>query len=137
MEGLFVGNGPIRLTRNGTGLDDYILSTNPQGSWLDQADVLYLDQPVDVGFSYGNSVPKTMDAGAQDFINFMRLFLSVYPEYEKSVENRKVYLAGWSYAGKYIPLFSKYITQWSNTPDVPKINYVGALINNPLVAPVV
>ena len=43
MKGLFEGNGPLRLDRNGTGLDDYIISLNPQGSWLDQADVLYLD----------------------------------------------------------------------------------------------
>ena len=29
MEGLFIGNGPIRLSRNGTGLDDYVLGLNP------------------------------------------------------------------------------------------------------------
>jgi carboxypeptidase C (cathepsin A) len=61
----------------------------------------------------------------------------VYPEYEKTLEGRSVYLAGWSYAGKFIPLFSKHITEWSKQADVPHINFAGALIGNPLTAPAV
>lgn len=78
-----------------------------------------------------------MAAGATDFINFLQLFISVYPEYASATENRQVYLAGWDYAGKYIPLFSSYITQWKKTATGPTINYVGALIGNPVVAPAV
>ena len=78
-----------------------------------------------------------MEEGASDFIAFMKIFLSVYPEYEKTLEGRSVYLAGWSYAGKYIPLFSKHLTEWSKQQDVPHIKYVGALINNPLTNPTV
>ena len=52
-------------------------------------------------------------------------------------EGRKIYLAGWSYAGKYIPLFSKYITQWTVNGTGPKLNYVGALSGNPLASPAI
>lgn len=57
-------------------------------------------------------------------MSFLQLFLRAYPEYEAN-SGRNVYLSGWSYAGKFIPLFSKYINEWLNdkTDVGPKINY--------------
>ena len=43
MTGLFIENGPIEITRNGTGIDDFILGLRKEKSWLDVADVLYID----------------------------------------------------------------------------------------------
>ena len=73
MQGLFLGNGPLRVSRPapGTGPDNYLIGLNKEGSWLDNADVLYIDQPVDAGFSYGDSVLNTMADGAAEFIKFL------------------------------------------------------------------
>jgi len=83
MFGLFQENGPLLISRTGTGDDDFSVGLNKAGSWLDLADVVYLDQPVGTGFSYGNSVLDRMEDGAKQFIRFLDLFLRKFPEYIK------------------------------------------------------
>ena len=52
MFGLFLENGPLRVRRNGTGPDDFVLSA-ADASWADDYSVVFIDQPVGTGFSYG------------------------------------------------------------------------------------
>jgi carboxypeptidase C (cathepsin A) len=63
MFGLFMENGPLRVEKNGTGSGDFKigLPTDGEGSWLDEADLLFLDQPVNTGFSYGDTYATTMN----------------------------------------------------------------------------
>jgi len=60
MFGLFAENGPLRVVRTGTTSDDFSIGLNQEGSWFDVSDVLYIDQPVGTGFSFGNSYINTM-----------------------------------------------------------------------------
>ena len=53
MFGLFYENGPFRVNRTGSGKDDYVLYAPSYGSWADQYDIVFIDQPVNSGFSYG------------------------------------------------------------------------------------
>ncbi|CDW88293.1 serine carboxypeptidase [Stylonychia lemnae] len=137
MEGLFIGNGPLRVKRTGAGLDDFIVGLNPEGSWADQADVLYLDQPVDAGFSYGNSIIDRMEDGAQEFIKFMQAFAAVYPEYNQANQGRKIYLSGWSYAGKYIPVYVHHLKQNNEREGQIKFEIGGVMIGDPLASPII
>jgi carboxypeptidase C (cathepsin A) len=98
MMGLFLENGPLRVS-NASG--DYVISRALQ-SWADSYNMLYLDQPVGTGFSYGNTYLTDMKAGSREFISFILKFYGMYPEYA----NRDLYLTGESYAGKYLPLFT-------------------------------
>lgn len=118
MFGLFLENGPIRLGKNGPGEDDYILSLNPDGSWVDIADMVFIDQPVGTGFSYGNTYLDRMEDGATEFVSFLVAFLKMYPEYK----NRNVVLSGESYAGKYLPHFATRVSRHNNEEgdNVPK-----------------
>jgi carboxypeptidase C (cathepsin A) len=43
MFGLFAENGPLKVTRNGTSNNDFVIGWNPAGSWFDVADILYID----------------------------------------------------------------------------------------------
>jgi carboxypeptidase C (cathepsin A) len=100
MFGLFLENGPLRIAKNGTGNDDYIINlADGEGSWLDAADLVFVDQPVGTGFSYGNSFIDRMADGTTEFINFLAAFIRKYPEY-KTIP---IILSGESYAGKYLP----------------------------------
>jgi carboxypeptidase C (cathepsin A) len=47
-------NGPLRIEKTGPTDDDYRIYLNPEGSWNDVANMIYLDQPIGVGFSYGS-----------------------------------------------------------------------------------
>jgi cathepsin A (carboxypeptidase C) len=74
--------------------------SNPH-SWTNSANIIFLDQPVDVGFSYadpGAAVKNCADA-AKDVYSFLQLFFEQFPEYAKL----PFHVAGESFAGIYGP----------------------------------
>lgn len=70
MIGLLQENGPCRINNDTT-----TVSHNPN-SWNNEANVLYIDQPVGVGFSHGNTTVGTSLAAAEDVWTFLQIFLS-------------------------------------------------------------
>mmetsp|Transcript_19287 Transcript_19287/g.29583 ORF Transcript_19287/g.29583 Transcript_19287/m.29583 type:complete len:153 (+) Transcript_19287:15-473(+) len=61
--GIFELNGPLLLKRTGSSSgDDFTISSRP--SWADSYHVLYIDQPVMTGFSYGDSTITDEEIGA-------------------------------------------------------------------------
>ncbi|KAG8857858.1 hypothetical protein FRB96_005577 [Tulasnella sp. 330] len=92
---------------------------NPH-SWTNNASILFLDQPVGVGFSYadyGISV-STTEAAAEDVYAFLFLFI----EHFEAFKGREVHLAGESYAGRYLPIFASEIIDRNR--DAVKAGYV-------------
>ena len=59
----------------------------------------------------------------------------MYPEYQRDVQGRQVLLTGESYAGKYIPMFAKYIDDYKNAQLKPAFYLKAILIGNPLTSP--
>ena len=43
MFGLFLENGPLRVSRTGTTADDFLIGLQKEGSWLDNSDIIFLD----------------------------------------------------------------------------------------------
>ena len=139
MFGLFMENGPLRVEKNGTGSGDFKigLPTDGQGSWLDEADLLFLDQPVNTGFSYGDTYATTMNQISQEMLNFLTSFIfTEYPEYA----SRDFVISGESYAGKYLPELATTIHQYNidqkKAGKTQLINLKAALIGDPFVSPV-
>ena len=54
MFGLFMESGPLRVRRIGKGDDDFELHA-ADNSWADDYNLVFVDQPVGTGFSYGDS----------------------------------------------------------------------------------
>ena len=55
MIGLFTENGPLRVLEEGEELKvDYI-----DNSWVKNSHMLFLDQPIEVGFSKGSTIIET------------------------------------------------------------------------------
>lgn len=98
--GLLFELGPCLISANGTKT-----VYNPY-SWNEVSNMIFLDQPVNVGFSYteGKQVLTTPDA-AVDVYAFLQLFMKSFPEYSTQDFN----IAGESYGGHYIPNFASYI----------------------------
>lgn len=70
MIGLLQENGPCRINNDTT-----TVSHNAY-SWNNEANVLYIDQPVGVGFSHGDLKVGTSLAAAEDVWTFLQIFLS-------------------------------------------------------------
>ncbi|KAF8073373.1 serine carboxypeptidase [Lyophyllum atratum] len=98
MIGLVQEHGPCRITN-----DSSSVTVNPY-SWNNEANVLYIDQPVGVGFSHGDLNVGTSQQAAADIWTFMQIFLSD----SRFVKYRKNNLAIWteSYGGHYGPTFA-------------------------------
>lgn len=66
--------------------------------------MIYLDQPIGTGYSYSDPEVylTNMQETTAEFITFVNNLYIMYPEFS----GKRLYLAGESYAGKYIPAFS-------------------------------
>lgn len=111
------------------------LRPNPY-SWNTVANVLYVEIPAGVGFSYADSDQDrtTNDAQtARDNYQLIRAFLERFPERQSN----DFYLASESYGGHYMPqLASEILHQEGLRPDEqPRINFRGFLVGNPYVDP--
>ena len=98
MIGLFQEHGPCRITN-----DSQTVKLNPY-SWNSQSNVLYIDQPVGVGFSHGTLDVGTSQQAAADVWKFLQIFLSD----ARFAHLQSVPLALWaeSYGGHYAPAFA-------------------------------
>lgn len=92
MTGQFFELGPSSIN------EDLTLTWNPS-SWNQNASVIFLDQPVNVGFSYSSNRVKNSRAAAEDVHKFLTLFFDYFPQYS----HQDFHIAGESYAGHYIP----------------------------------
>ncbi|KAL4587345.1 hypothetical protein LXL04_000214 [Taraxacum kok-saghyz] len=119
-EGAFVEHGPFKPIGSVLVKNEY--------SWNKEANMLYLESPAGVGFSY--SVNKSFYSSANDVITagdnlaFLEKWLENFPEYK----NRDFYITGESYAGHYVPQLANLIIQSKS-----KINLKGIAIGNPLL----
>ncbi|KAJ4720821.1 Carboxypeptidase [Melia azedarach] len=119
--------GPFRVQRDGK-----TLKLNPY-AWNTQANMLFLDSPAGVGFSYSKSFEDMHSVGdkrtAKDAYAFLVKWLDRFPQYRR----RPFYIAGESYAGHYIPELSQLIVRHNKGVKNPIINFKGFLLGNPVI----
>ena len=92
------------------------------------ANVIFIEQPAGVGFSYPN-VPANDTTTSTDTVMALRQFLSMHPE----LEGRPFYVMGESYGGHYVPNTAKAIQESNaNFPSDSKerINLIGFAVGN-------
>jgi cathepsin A (carboxypeptidase C) len=117
MIGLLFELGPARINAK------FEPVTNPH-AWNSNASVIFLEQPVNVGFSHGsNTVYDTATAG-KDVYALLSLFFYQFPEYA----TQDFHLAGESYGGHYVPTFGHEILSHENR----NINLKSILVGNGL-----
>lgn len=123
LEGLFTENGPWRVQPGGKNLhlDPF--------AWNKDADVIYLESPVNVGFSYNTSDLGDRKKAHNDYTtvetkyNALLDFFHKFPE----LKTKKFYITGESYAGVYIPLL---VTKILEKKAQNGFNLHGAAIGN-------
>ncbi|TKY62726.1 Serine carboxypeptidase 45 [Spatholobus suberectus] len=119
--GAFAEHGPFRAS------DNNILEKNDY-SWNKEANVLYLESPAGVGFSYSSNRSfydiVTDEITARDNLVFLQRWFIKFPEYS----NNDFFITGESYGGHYVPQLAQLIVQTKT-----KFNLKGIAIGNPLL----
>ncbi|RWR88025.1 serine carboxypeptidase-like protein 31 [Cinnamomum micranthum f. kanehirae] len=116
--------GPFIVHSDGHGL-----RFNPY-SWNKEANMLFLESPVGVGFSYSNTTSDYTILGDNFTANDSYAFLHKWFEKFPSYRNQSFYIAGESYAGKYIPELAELIYDMNKNPSL-YINLKGLMLGNP------
>ncbi|KAJ6860903.1 serine carboxypeptidase-like 25 [Populus alba x Populus x berolinensis] len=115
--------GPFRINKTASGL--YL----NKFSWNSVANLLFLETPAGVGFSYSNRSSDLLDTGdvrtAMDSLEFLLGWMNRFPRYK----HREVYLTGESYAGHYVPQLAREITMYNKRSKHP-INLKGFMVGN-------
>ena len=118
---LFHENGPCKINE-----DHKTTKLNPW-SWNAEANIVFIDQPAGVGFSYGDDNAKD----EADVASHMVAFLEAYSAANSDVlKTNELFIFGESYGGHYAPATAAAV---ANTD----LNLVGLGVGNGLTDPIV
>ncbi|KAJ7189887.1 serine carboxypeptidase [Mycena pura] len=114
MLGLLQELGPCRITNDSTSV-----TLNPF-SWNNNSNMLFIDQPVGVGFSHGTESVGSSQEAAADIWSFLQIFLKD-SRFSKLAAND---LAIWteSYGGHYGPTFAAYFLSQNTAVAAGKVS---------------
>eukprot|EP00644_Phytophthora_capsici_P004079 jgi/Phyca11/557314/estExt2_Genewise1Plus.C_PHYCAscaffold_1070009 len=131
MLALLTENGPCHVR------PDLSTENNPY-SWTNEANVVWLDQPTNVGFSYGPD-PKDADSNEDNVAENIYWFLQGFLDRHQELQDRQFYISGESYGGHYVPAAAHFISLQNNRKlnGVLDINLQGISIGNGCTNPVV
>ncbi|CAH2104268.1 unnamed protein product [Euphydryas editha] len=126
LTGLFDEIGPFKLSPTG------VLKKNPY-TWLQNHSLVFIDNPVGTGYSFTEQTEgfvKDMNTYGAHLHEVVQQLLQIYPE----LRSAPLYIAGESYAGKYVPALGLEIHKHKNIPGF-KVNLQGLIIGNGYVDP--
>ena len=93
------------------------------------ANVIFLESPAGVGFSYSNTSSDYIKSGdtktAEDSYTFLVNWLERFPQYK----NRDFFIAGESYAGHYVPQLAHTILKKNKNKNQTVINLKGIAVS--------
>ncbi len=122
-------NGPCSVNEDGA-----TTKVNPY-SWTESAHVLWLDQPADVGYSYGQGNDSNEEMISEDAYYFLQAFFK--SDEGKKYKDSPLFIVGESYGGHYAPAIAHRI--WLGNKNVKegleKLNLAGLAVGNGLTDP--
>lgn len=132
MIGLFQENGPCRMNS-----DETTVSSNPY-SWNAYANMLYIDQPIGVGYSYGDQVVGTSQDAAKAVWSMLQIFFKDAKFSKYATRDFAIWTE--SYGGHYGPTFASYFLDQNAAIDAGtltgiKINLKVLSVGNGLTDP--
>ncbi|XP_042485175.1 serine carboxypeptidase II-2 [Macadamia integrifolia] len=118
--------GPFHIKPDGK-----TLYLNPY-SWNQVANIIFLDSPVGVGFSYSDNSNDILINGdkrtAEDSLVFLLKWFDQFPQYI----GREFYITGESYGGHYVPQLAQAIVRYQLATKTDRINLKGYMVGNAL-----
>ncbi|OIT02822.1 PREDICTED: serine carboxypeptidase-like 45 [Nicotiana attenuata] len=121
--GAFSENGPFRPNGQVLVKNEY--------SWNKEANMLYLESPIGVGFSYSTNTSSyetvNDETTARDNVVFLQSWFDKFPQYR----NSNLFLTGESYAGHYVPQLAKLMIELNQKKKL--FNLKGVALGNPVL----
>ena len=132
--GLFTEHGAFRPTED--------LTLEPFSyAWNKVANMLYIESPTGVGFSYGDAGEDYLAGDmstAKDNFTLLQSFFERFP----GLQNNDLYLSGESYSGHYIPTLAHLIVDAEGDDDTTAVGrrvaeqLRGVVVGNPYTDPI-
>ncbi|KAG8380319.1 hypothetical protein BUALT_Bualt06G0003300 [Buddleja alternifolia] len=98
------------------------------------ANMIYLDSPVGVGFSYSENTTYYVNGDLQTAAETHLFLLKWFKQFPEFASN-PFYIAGESYAGIYIPTLASELVKGIKTGVKPVINFKGYMVGNGVCDP--
>lgn len=127
MYGAFQENGPFCFSPSG----DLILNKH---SWTKRYNMLYIDNPVGIGYSFTDNdagYARSQDQVADNLYNFMIQFYELFPE----LRNNQLIVGGESFGGKFATSLAHQIHK-HNPISHTKMNITGLFVGNSFLDPI-
>ncbi|CAG9566580.1 unnamed protein product [Danaus chrysippus] len=121
LAGLFDEMGPFEL-------DNDLNLKKRKYTWTDEFSMVYIDNPVGAGFSFTKheeGYPNNMDMYTENLYTALNQLIVLYPELSEA----SLYIAGESYAGRYVPALAEKIMKEKES----HINLQGIMLGNPIL----
>ncbi|XP_062173809.1 serine carboxypeptidase-like 40 [Alnus glutinosa] len=119
--------GPFRVHN-----DSKTLFTN-KFSWNHVANVLFLESPAGVGFSFSNTTSDYNNTGDRSTTTDNYVFLVNWFERFPEYKNRTFYISGRDYAGHHVPQLAQTILYHNKKANKTIINLKGIIIGNAVI----
>jgi carboxypeptidase C (cathepsin A) len=126
MLGFMQENGPFRIESGGTKFHE------SEFAWNKETNLLYIEQPAGVGYSYCNSTKDCAfddEKSGNDNLTVVLEWFKRFPQYQPN----DLYISGESYGGVYVPYLAYYINQHNEAnaaTDAFKPNLKGFAVGN-------
>lgn len=130
LDGYFYEQGPYHVVEPLPASGPPQLYQNPN-RWNKIANMIFLEMPAGVGFSYASTPAGLITNDTQqaiDNFNGLEVFFKMYPEYAK----HDFYITGESYAGMYVPTLALQILS-HNKDGSSDINLKGIMVGNGVI----
>ncbi|XP_010520852.1 PREDICTED: serine carboxypeptidase-like 20 isoform X2 [Tarenaya hassleriana] len=134
MDGFVYEHGPFDFKQAKTDGSLPQLRRNPY-SWSKVSNIIYLDSPAGVGFSYSETKSDYSTNDTQTAIDahaFLLKWFRMFPEFQSN----PFYISGESYAGIYVPTLASEVVNGIKDGVKPVINFKGYLIGNGAADPI-
>ncbi|KAL6967923.1 Serine carboxypeptidase-like 20 [Sarracenia purpurea var. burkii] len=127
-DGFVYEHGPFNFEMGKTKDSLPKLHLNPY-SWSKASNIIYLDSPAGVGFSYSANESDYITGDlktASDSHTFLLKWFDLYPEFLSN----PFFIAGESYAGVYVPTLASEVVKGIEASIKPILNFKGYMVGN-------
>lgn len=93
-------------------------------TWVKHCNVLFIDNPVGVGFSYIDNNKTNLATNTEEIGKDLIVFLETFLKTNKDFETTPLYIFGESYGGKITVEFAHQLTKVSDTKHVSSIIFL-------------